>query len=81
MTESQILVFGVVQGVGFRPTVYRIAKTLGLKGFVRNNGSNVEIVVDKDADIFVEQLKKELPPLAKLDRIEINDLGDKTTNF
>jgi hydrogenase maturation protein HypF len=81
MTESQILVFGVVQGVGFRPTVYRIAKALGLKGFVRNNGSNVEIVVDKDAELFVEQLKKELPPLARLDKMEVHDLGNKKTNF
>jgi len=81
MSEKQILVYGVVQGVGFRPTVYRIAKALGLKGFVRNNGSNVEIVVDHDHEHFIEELKKALPPLAKVDKIEVHDLGDKKTNF
>jgi len=74
MSEKRILIYGVVQGVGFRPTVYRIARALGLKGYVRNNGSNVEVVIDKDHELFIETLKKELPPLAKLDHIEVHDL-------
>ena len=38
------LVFrGVVQGVGFRPTVYRVAKALGARGYVRNNLSLIHI--------------------------------------
>ena len=38
---------GIVQGVGFRPTIYRIAKDLNLKGYVLNKGSEVEVVIDK----------------------------------
>jgi hydrogenase maturation protein HypF len=72
---KQILIYGVVQGVGFRPTVYRIASELGLNGYVRNNGSNVEVVIDGDPDSFISKLKNELPPLARLDRIEVNELA------
>ncbi|MGB2727613.1 MAG: acylphosphatase [Halobacteriota archaeon] len=39
----KIIIRGTVQGVGFRPTVYRVAKLLGLSGYVLNKGSNVEI--------------------------------------
>ena len=39
---------GIVQGVGFRPTIYRTAKKLDLKGYVLNKGSEVEVVIDKD---------------------------------
>ncbi|MCJ2564282.1 MAG: carbamoyltransferase HypF [Candidatus Thermoplasmatota archaeon] len=62
--------YGVVQGVGFRPTVYRVATSLGLKGYVRNNGSNVEVCLNRDEDEFLNVLKAELPPLARIDNIE-----------
>jgi hydrogenase maturation protein HypF len=38
----RISIRGTVQGVGFRPTIYRVAKSLGLSGYVLNKGSNVE---------------------------------------
>jgi len=61
------LVFkGIVQGVGFRPTIYRLAVELGLKGYVLNKGSEVEVVIDKDEDEFIKQLKKRLPSIAKI---------------
>ncbi|MDX1798218.1 MAG: acylphosphatase, partial [Candidatus Lokiarchaeia archaeon] len=44
---------GIVQGVGFRPTIYRIAKELKLKGYVLNKGSEVEVVIDKKIDYFL----------------------------
>ncbi|MEE8182838.1 MAG: carbamoyltransferase HypF, partial [Thermoplasmata archaeon] len=62
--------YGVVQGVGFRPTVYRVATSLGLKGYVRNNGSNVEVCLNGGEDEFLNMLKAELPPLARIDNIE-----------
>ena len=43
-TAVKIKVCGIVQGVGFRPLVYRTARELGLKGWVRNVGGDVEIV-------------------------------------
>ena len=54
----KLRIYGVVQGVGFRPTVYRVAKSLGLRGYVRNNGSNVEVAIDKKASSFIEELNK-----------------------
>ena len=60
---------GVVQGVGFRPTIYRVAKELGLKGYVLNKGSEVEVIVDKDYDKFIELVKKNLPSIAKITSI------------
>lgn len=56
--------------MGFRPTVYRVATSLGLKGYVRNNGSNVEVCLDGGEDEFINMLKAELPPLARIDNIE-----------
>jgi len=61
------LVFkGIVQGVGFRPTIYRLAIDMGLKGYVLNKGSVVEVVIDKDEDEFIKQVKKRLPSIAKI---------------
>ncbi len=68
----RIIVRGIVQGVGFRPTVHRVATQLGAHGYVQNNGSNVVIEVDGDADRFVAELRKALPPLARLDSVEIS---------
>jgi hydrogenase maturation protein HypF len=61
---------GIVQGVGFRPTVYRIAKELGINGYVLNKGSEVEVAVDKNADEFIKTLKDQLPSIARIDSVE-----------
>lgn len=68
-----IFIYGIVQGVGFRPTVYKVAKELGIVGYVRNNGSNVEIGIKGDPEKFVAKLKEHLPPLARIDNIETKD--------
>ncbi len=60
---------GIVQGVGFRPTIFRIAKHLNLKGYVLNKGSEVEVVIDKKIDQFLKKLNYELPELAKITEI------------
>ena len=69
----RIVIRGIVQGVGFRPTVYRVAASLGLNGHVLNNGSEVVIEVDGDANEFIAQLKEHLPPLARIDSLDIID--------
>ncbi|UCE80441.1 MAG: carbamoyltransferase HypF [Methanobacteriota archaeon] len=69
----RVTVYGVVQGVGFRPTVYRVARAMGLNGYVLNNGSNAEICVDRDVDEFLKRLRKALPSLARIDRVEIEE--------
>jgi len=64
------LVFkGIVQGVGFRPTIFRIAQNMGLKGYVLNKGSEVEVVINKKKDEFIKQLKKQLPSIARISEI------------
>ncbi len=64
-----------MQGVGFRPTVYRVAKSRGLSGYVLNKGSNVEIGIkeSENVDEFLNTLMKELPPLASIAEIEVKD--------
>lgn len=70
-TSSTKLIFkGVVQGVGFRPTVYRVAKQLGSHGYVLNTGSEVEVVIDTDPEEFIQELKRVLPPLARISSIK-----------
>jgi hydrogenase maturation protein HypF len=66
-------VSGVVQGVGFRPFVFRLATQAGLGGFVQNLSSGVAIEVEGDHDeveTFVRQLAHDAPPLARVRAIE-----------
>ncbi len=66
-------IYGRVQGVGFRPFVYRLAKELNLKGYVLNSSSGVEIVLQGEKEIvdkFIDKLKKDAPPLSKIEKIE-----------
>ena len=67
---------GVVQGVGFRPFVARLAEELGLGGSVRNRGAGVELAVEGPPDDllrFDRRLRAEHPPAARLDAIEWRD--------
>ena len=75
MMAKKILTQGIVQGVGFRPYVYRLATDLNLKGYVRNLGNVVEIILEGgDIDLFIERFQKELPPIARIDSIAIEDI-------
>ena len=69
----EIRVRGRVQGVGFRPTVWRIARELDLSGEVLNDAEGVLVRVGGYAeavDDFLARMKREPPPLARIDRIE-----------
>ena len=65
----KVVIKGTVQGVGFRPAVYRAAVEAGASGTVRNDGSNV-IIDSDDVEGILDILLSELPPLAKVDSIE-----------
>lgn len=70
---ESIRVRGVVQGVGFRPTVWRIANDCGLVGGVINDAEGVLVRAKgqiKYIDEFVRRLVREAPPLARIDSIE-----------
>ena len=73
MKASKIIVRGTVQGVGFRPFVYRLAIEMGLKGFVRNSPKGVEIHIEGENTHlqFIERLKREAPVNARIDSIEV----------
>ncbi|HXV51866.1 MAG TPA: carbamoyltransferase HypF [Solirubrobacterales bacterium] len=70
-------VTGVVQGVGFRPYVLRLAEELGLRGWVLNDERGVELEVEGDAraiDELLARLPAEAPPLAAVDEISAEPL-------
>lgn len=80
----EIKVKGVVQGVGFRPFIYRAAVKNRLVGYVRNRGDAVvEIVAEGKKDNFTQFLKdleKEKPPLAQIYNLATN-YGEETGAF
>jgi hydrogenase maturation protein HypF len=81
--HATILVTGIVQGVGFRPFIYRIAKRQQLRGFVRNRADAVvEITVEGEMpriEAFLQSLNLEKPPLARLESVQVtyseNEIG------
>ena len=79
--HATITVTGIVQGVGFRPFIYRIAKRHGLRGFVRNRADAVvEISLEGDKEKieeFLESLRNEKPPLARLDGVQVDYSEDE----
>nr|WP_321467189.1 carbamoyltransferase HypF [uncultured Desulfobulbus sp.] len=65
----RISVRGIVQGVGFRPFVYRLAHALNLVGTVINDGDGVEILVagpESEVQSFARRLPREVPPAARI---------------
>ena len=77
LERAKITVRGAVQGVGFRPHVYRLATDLGLKGWVVNSSVGVLIEVEGASDTlrqFLLRLEKEKPPRAVLQGVEFSFL-------
>ncbi len=80
----RVQIQGVVQGVGFRPFVYRLARELGLAGFVRNDGDGVHLEVEgpsAQVRTFLQRLPREKPPPAILYALETQDIrprGDRS---
>jgi len=76
--RQRIEIRGVVQGVGFRPFVYRLATELALDGWVRNDAAGVTIEVEGDSarvDRMVRRLSDEAPALARVDSISLSACG------
>jgi hydrogenase maturation protein HypF len=72
-TARKILIQGIVQGVGFRPHVYRLAQQWGLRGTVGNDARGVVIVAegdDKSIQSFMDSILAEAPPLAAIDSVD-----------
>lgn len=79
----EIRVRGRVQGVGFRPAVWRFARELALCGDVQNDAEGVLIRVSGAREAvaaFVARLQRDAPPLARIERIESRALQTMLTN-
>ncbi len=81
----EIRVRGRVQGVGFRPTVWRLATDLGLAGEVLNDAEGVLIRargMAADVADFIARIRQEPPPLASIEAVETRDFsGDLSGDF
>ena len=72
---ARVAVWGVVQGVGFRPFVYCLAHQYSLQGWVRNTSGNVEIEVEGDEKNirgFLTDLEAKAPPMAHIEKVEVS---------
>ncbi|OGO10024.1 MAG: carbamoyltransferase HypF [Chloroflexi bacterium RBG_13_68_17] len=72
---ARVSVRGVVQGVGFRPFIYGLARRLDLTGWVRNTSAGVEIAVDgppERLETFVQAIRTQAPPLARVDDVHVD---------
>ena len=70
--SQQIIVTGLVQGVGFRPFVFRMAKLFELTGWVQNTNENVKIQVTgtpQNLQLFLHSLKEDAPVAAMIEAI------------
>jgi hydrogenase maturation protein HypF len=81
----RIHIRGIIQGVGFRPFVYGLAKRLELTGWVRNTSGGVDIEVDGNPEAlqaFLRGLREEAPPLAMIDDLTSEEIPpDGYTDF
>jgi hydrogenase maturation protein HypF len=78
--REAIIVRGVVQGVGFRPFVYRLASEEGLAGFIGNDTGGVTIEIEGSAEKvenFRRRLDAEAPPLARIDSVVAQSIPPK----
>lgn len=77
LTGRYIHITGIVQGVGFRPFVYKTAQFYRLTGWVKNTSAGVEIVIngdEKNVSLFIDTLINDPPPLAHIDHIDIRSI-------
>lgn len=82
----RVLVRGAVQGVGFRPFIYRLANAYALAGWVSNSSQGVVIEAEAPPDIlatFLTQIEAQKPPHSSIQRITVENIpplgmGDKT---
>jgi hydrogenase maturation protein HypF len=76
--RCQLHVRGIVQGVGFRPFVYKLATSLGLTGFVFNSSSGVTIEIEGSAEAsrrFIDRLQSDAPQLAEIVELTVSEIA------
>ena len=81
LVARRIRVTGIVQGVGFRPFVWRLARQLELVGWVRNDALGVDIFAQGEAtriDTLLQRLRGEAPALARVDAVHAQPVEPET---
>jgi hydrogenase maturation protein HypF len=77
ISRRQIHIHGIVQGVGFRPFVFNLARRIGLTGYVLNSSAGVVIEAegpDAELEQFVRALNHEAPPLSQIEDVSVSVL-------
>ncbi len=77
LVRRAVVVHGVVQGVGFRPFVYRLALEEELAGFIGNDTGGVTIEIEGPArrvERFAGRLQREAPPLSRIDAVHVHEI-------
>lgn len=80
LVNKRLHITGIVQGVGFRPTVYNLAIRYSLAGWVLNNAHGVEIELhgpEVNVQAFIKDLQQNSPPLAVIDSFNVDDAPDQ----
>jgi hydrogenase maturation protein HypF len=78
VVRRRIQITGVVQGVGFRPYIYRLAHECGLVGQVLNDSAGVDIEIQgssSSVSSFIERLRPEAPPLSRIVTVDVSELA------
>ncbi|NLD99518.1 MAG: carbamoyltransferase HypF [Fibrobacter sp.] len=83
LISRSITITGTVQGVGFRPFVTRVARSLGLTGTVGNTQNGVHIIVNGPEPVietFITAIREQSPPLACIDLIQISPIESSVSS-
>jgi len=78
--RARIEITGIIQGVGFRPFIFKLAEKQGLRGHIANTAAGVTIEIDGTEDeikLFVQAISREKPPLAHIENLHIVRLAVK----
>lgn len=78
--RKRLFVKGIVQGVGFRPFIYRLANQLNIKGWVLNSSAGVTIEAEgkgRAVNEFIERIQNDKPANARIDLLKVWPLGNK----
>ena len=79
MQRVLIHIHGIVQGVGFRPFIHKLVKERGLRGYIKNTSSGVELELEGEREEltgFIEDIPRRAPKLAVIEAMETEYLPD-----
>jgi hydrogenase maturation protein HypF len=80
MATFQIVIKGIVQGVGFRPFIYNLSRSCHLAGTVKNTSAGVVIQVNTDPEIlhaFCQKVRDNAPKLSRIEQLEFQQIPDQ----